>query len=171
VDAELRSAIMGQIDTNTTHDCTRYSWWKKHEGSSTHRDRTFKSRRMALLYIAKRNSEELAAYARQANVAWQSLFASEGVHALEPNNQFELEDEFLSMSDDDLQEWSDCVCNAFSRFKVEKGNLFRYTPSPCDVVEVDVLLELLQRDWTSADSMPEHTQRQALLLADIAGFD
>lgn len=46
-----------------------------------------------------------------------------------------------------------------------------YTPSPCDVVEVDVLLELLQRDWTSADSMPEHTQRQALLLADIAGFD
>lgn len=73
---------------------------------------------MALLYIAKRNSEELAAYARQANVAWQSLFASEGVHALEPNNQFELEDEFLSMSDDDLQEWSDCVCNAFSRFKV-----------------------------------------------------
>ena len=40
MDAELRSAIMGQIDTNTTHDCTRYSWWKKHEGSSTHRDRT-----------------------------------------------------------------------------------------------------------------------------------
>jgi len=171
VDADLRACITGQIDASKTHECTRYTWWKKHEGSSTHRDRMFKSRRMAVLYIAKRNSDELMAYTRQSSLAWESLFAPDGVHALKPNKPFELDDKFLSMSDDDLQAWSDCVCNAFSRFKVEKGNLYRYTPSPCNIVEVHALLELLQRDWASADSVPEHTQQQALLLADIAGFD
>ena len=41
------------------HDVTRYMWWAGHEGSSTAHDHTFATKRQALLFVAKRNSEQM----------------------------------------------------------------------------------------------------------------
>ena len=102
-------------------------------------------------------------------VSWDRLFPAEGVHCLQPNRPFAL-DAFLDLSNEQLQEWSDGVCNAFSRHKVLKGNVFRYAPRPRVVCDVDEVLAMLRQAGSTPD-VPEHAQRQALLLADIAGFD
>ena len=53
---------------------------------------------------------------------------------LRPNRPFDLH-AMLELGDDAMQEWCDAVCNAFSRYKVVKGSLYRYQPRPRKVVE------------------------------------
>ena len=112
----LRTLACGTIDRNWTYEVTRYTWWNSHEGSTSQIDRKFESKRMALLYAAKCNSEELEAHADACGMSWSQLpcFAATGHYSLSPNTPFDLE-RFLTLSDEELQEWCNEVCNAFSR--------------------------------------------------------
>ena len=165
----LLEQIRGAVDDDVAHETSKYTWWSKHEGSTSERDRTFRSRRLALLYVAKRNSEQLCDYAESAGTDWEALFPTSGTHVLRPNRPFDLH-AMLELGDDAMQEWCDAVCNAFSRYKVVKGSLYRYQPRPRKVVEAAELYAILQREGADAEEL-DHTRRQALLLSDIAGFD
>lgn len=166
---KLLKKIRGEQDRATRHDVTRYTWWGWHEGSATSGDRTFSSKRMALLYVAKRNSENLMAFAEAKGKRWSDLFASEGPYALHPNTAFQLSS-FVDMSDAEVEVYANAVCDSFARHKVEKGSCYRYAPRESEEMGEEELLKMLQRDKPSAGEL-EHHKRQALLLSDIAGFD
>ena len=172
--------VTGTIDATISHDVTRYTWWSSHEGSSTQGDRRFSSKRMALMYVAKRNSEELeqALQLMQPPKTWHDIFpepaggSSSDIpnwYALRPNAPFALVDDFLDLPDAGLVEYCDTMANAFSRLKVPKGTTFRYAPRDSGLVEADELLTILRR--VGGPPHEEHVHRQLLLMADIAGFD
>ena len=161
----LRARVVGAVDPGTTHEVLRYTWWDKHEGSSRGSDNVFVSRKSALLYICKLNSDALSRFCKESGCAWEALFAS---HALAPNSAFELS-AFIQLSEDELQEYADGVCNAFSRHKAPQGTIYRYAPRRSAVIEAEELLNVLRREGDAPRE--EHHERQALLLSDIAGFD
>ena len=67
---------------------------------------------MALLYVAKRNSEELVLWAEEHGKAWQDLFSgSSSSYALEPNMPFDLA-VFAELSDDKIETYANAVCSA-----------------------------------------------------------
>ena len=126
-DSDLSQKIRGTEDRSARHDVSRYVWWDSHEGSSTSGDRTFPTRRMALLYVAKRNSEEFASFIEASGKSWTNFFVSEGPYALSPNAPFELAT-FADLSDEAIEAYANGVCDAFSRHKVERGVSYRYAP-------------------------------------------
>ena len=73
---DLLSRMRGSEDASVLHEVTCYQWWNSHEGSATHLDRRFASRRMALLYTAKMNSEELIEVASSMSRVSMSTFQS-----------------------------------------------------------------------------------------------
>ena len=151
----------------TSHEVSSYTWWLKHEGSTHQRDRCFATKRMALLYICKRNSEVLQQYAESNGKPWRSLFSES--HGLLHNGPFDLRS-FIALSDDQLKVHADSLASAFYRFKVEQGVLYRYTPQPRTYVTEDELLCILTREQ-QPEHEATHAHRQRLLLSDIAGFD
>ena len=149
---------------------TRYLWWSSHEGSTSALDRAFDSKKSALLYVCKQNSDSLRRYATATSQEWGTLFtAHPGTYSLTPNMPFELAT-FARMSCDDLADYAERTCNAFSRHKVKEGVSYRYAPRASASCDVDELLRLLRSDG-SAGEVQAHLQRQAFLLSDIAGFD
>ena len=162
-------SIRGVEDRKVRHDVSRYTWWNSHEGSSTASDWTFPTRRMALLYVAKRNCEEFATYVEKSGKTWTDFFKPGTPYALHPNASFSLE-KVADLTDDELDAYANGVCDAFARFKVEIGSCYRYAPHESDEMSEEKLLSILKRDKASKDEQ-EHAKRQALLLSDIAGFD
>jgi len=161
---ELRQSVCGEkSDAGTEHHVTRYSWWNSHEGSSTTQaDQRFLSKRSALLYCAKCNTEELRPHIGHA---WQDYF--EGVYALHPNEPFALE-RFIELSDEDLSTYVSELCNAFSRLKIVQGTVFRYVCKQTEIMGVDELIEVLQ---STSSKLVDHAARQKELLSNVAGFD
>ena len=168
-EADLLTKLRGAEDTSVRHEVKSYTWYDKHECSATQTDRTFQTKRHALLYVAKRNSEELVQYIEQTGKKWENMFRRTGAYALYPNAPFELE-EFCELSDDTLEEYGNTVCNAFAQHKAKRGTTFRYAPSDSHLCTEETLLKILQRDKPSKEDQ-DHHKRQALLLSDIAGFD
>jgi len=164
----LHAKIRGIEDDSTAHEVTRYIWWSKHEGSSVQCDSRFATKRQALLYCAKKNSEALVAVAKEMKSEWGKLFATEGAYSIEPSQPFEL-DMFIELSDAQLEAWSNDVCNAFSRHKTPNGTSYRYAPRDSEIISDHQLLQILKHD--SSSTVMEHVHRQKLLLSDIAGFD
>ena len=62
-------------------------------------------RRLAALYVAKQNSDELSIAAREAGKTWEELVPSNGVYAVRPHAPFRASavDDFLELSDDELE--------------------------------------------------------------------
>ena len=153
-DASLLAKIRGDVDDRTTrHEVTCYRWWGFHEGSSTGFDKAFASKRQALLYVAKRNSECLQAYLAEArsDKTWSDLFGAAGSpYALSPNAAFLLSS-FADLDDDAVEAYANGVCDAFSRHKVEKGTSYRYAPRLSEEMAEEALLRVLKRDMPSAE--------------------
>ena len=126
------------------------------------------TRRMALLYCAKLNSDAFKGFVNESGKAWATFFTDAGSYSLQPNQPFEL-DTFVRLPDDVIRDYCDNVCNAFSRHKVRKGVTYRYAPREMHVVQFDEMMDLLSQD--STPEAQSHMKRQALLLSDIAGFD
>ena len=169
-DELLLRKIRGVEDPAVRHEVKSYTWYDKHECSSTQTENSFQTRRQALLYVAKRNSEQIEAWIESSGQAWEQVFPSgTGVYALNPNQPFDLQ-RFCELSDDALEDWGNTVCNAFARHKILRGTTFRYAPVDSLVYTEERLLRVLKRDQPSAEEQ-DHHKRQALLLSDIAGFD
>ena len=172
-DASLLSKIRGATDDRMTqHEVTCYRWRGFHEGSATCVEKAFASKRQALLYVAKRNSECLQAHLTESSSdkPWEKLFGAAGSpYALSPNAPFILSS-FVDLDDDAIEAYANGVCDAFSRHKVEKGAKYRYAPRKTDVMQEEQLLKVLKRDKPDAEEK-EHAKRQAALLSNLAGFD
>ena len=161
--------IRGAEDRSIRHEVSSYMWWDKHECSSSQADMAFETKRMALLYICKRNCESLIQWQESVDKKWADCFPDGGAYALTPSGPFELE-AMCELSDDALQEYADALCNAFARFKAKSGTTFRYAPKDSHECDEAALLKILKRDRPTKEEMA-HSKRQALLLSDIAGFD
>jgi hypothetical protein len=169
-EGDIENSVRGLVDPSTLHEVTRYVWWASHEGSTSALDRAFESKRMALLYACKQNSDSLERYAATVGKSFSDLFTKDGPYSLQPNSSFEL-NAFLELSDNEIEEYAERVCNAFSRHKVKEGVSYRYAPRASVACGVDELLGLLRRDPGASSMAQDHIKRQALLLSDIAGFD
>ena len=112
--------------------------------------------------------DRIRGYATELLYRRLSLAGGEHLGALAPNSAFELS-AFIQLSEDELQEYADGVCNAFSRHKAPQGTIYRYAPRRSAVIEAEELLNVLRREGDAPRE--EHHERQALLLSDIAGFD
>ena len=167
--AGVQHKIRGVEDRSVRHDVTKYVWWASHEGSCTSADRTFATRRMALMYVAKRNSEEISTFVEAEGRAWANYFANDGHYALRPNAPFSLST-FADLRDEEIEAYANALCDAFSRHKVARGTSYRYAPRESDEMDEAELLRILSRDRPTKEEQ-EHHKRQALLLSDIAGFD
>ena len=161
--------IRGAEDRTTRHEVTSYTWWDKHDCQSSSADMVFETKRMALLYICKRNCESLIQWQESVGKTWDACFTESGAYSLTPSGPFEVK-AMCELSDDALQEYADTLCNAFARFKAKSGTTFRYAPKDSHECDEEALLKILKRDRPTKEEMA-HSKRQALLLSDIAGFD
>ena len=168
-DAELLRKIRGEEDPAVRHEVKSYTWFDKHECSSTQTEHSFQTKRQALLFVAKRNSEQIEAWIESNGRTWEQIFTGTGVYALIPNSPFDLLT-FCELSDEAIEEYGNTVCNAFSKHKILRGTTFRYAPIDSLVYSEDRLLRALKREKPTEEEQ-EHRKRQALLLSDIAGFD
>lgn len=162
---ELHAKVRGEpSETATEHMATRYSWWSLHEGSTTVTDRHFPTRKMALLYCAKRNTEELRIHIGDN---WADNFS--GPYALTPNEPFSFE-RFLELSEEDLLAYSNELSNTFCRLKIKQGSVYRYVAKEMHPMDVGELITFLQHEGKQAGDTTHH-ERQKLLLDNVAGFD
>jgi hypothetical protein len=123
------------------YECSRYEWTNRRLDCATNPDRRFASRRQALLYTAKRNSDSLERFVAQSSRTWAGLFDS-GVYSLSPNMPFSL-DAFLELPDSSLQKYSEDVASAMSRFKAPEGAVYRFTAVPLDTTSASELWGIL----------------------------
>lgn len=168
-DDVLLAKIRGVEDHEMRHEVKSYTWYDKHECSSTQTEHCFQTKRMALLFVAKRNSEQIEAWIDSSGSTWEQIFTGTGVYALYPNQPFDVRS-FCELTDQVLEEYGNTVCNAFAKHKILRGTTFRYAPIESLVYTEERLLRMLKREKPSEEEQ-EHRKRQALLLSDIAGFD
>merc|ERR1712060_673185 len=102
----------------------------------------FASKRMALLYVSKMNSDTLQAYLKEIDRSWDDFCPASGMHALSPNTPFLL-DRFLELSDDALEQYGVGVGNIMTVRKIPQGSICRYTAVPLATVDEDEFWSLL----------------------------
>jgi len=124
------------------YECSRYVWLKKRQEAWTEPDRKFADKRMALLYVAKMNSDSLRRFAATSGKQWSDLCSSSGAYAVSPNAPFELE-RFLEFSDEDLQAYAKAVGNVLNVRKAPEGAIYSFKPVSLGTVGVDELLNIL----------------------------
>ena len=139
-------------------ECSRYIWWASRQESVTKSDRKFMTKRMALLYIAKRNSDALVTQATALEKSWQELTANaRGPYAIEPNRPWD--DEFLDLSEDILQEYGSNCCSAVNMLKPETGTVFSFTSRSIDVTDAGDLLAILDAPWAASSEAAEESRK------------
>lgn len=123
-------------------ECSRYIWWANRQESLTKSDHKFMTKRMALLYVAKRNSDALSTQAAALGKSWSEVTASaRGPYAVEPNRCWD--DAFFDLSEAVLQEYGSNCASVVNMLKPKKGTLFSFTSRSIDVTDAAELLDLL----------------------------
>ena len=101
-------------------------WWNNRQSSDLEDDRKFATRRMALLYVAKMNSDSFCAHLQAAGSAWEQLSAGEGQHTLDPNRPFD--SGFLDLSDAILDAYGRGIALLFAVHKTQRGTVYECAP-------------------------------------------
>lgn len=127
-------------DGTYMYECTRYVWTQKRQQSHTELDRRFSSRRMGLLYVAKKNCESVLTYMQKAGKAWAEL---RGFEQLRPNRPFDI-DSFLDMADDELEDYGRDVGNTLNMHKAAEGELYQIKAVSIATVSLDEFVELMR---------------------------
>merc|ERR1719330_2105075 len=122
---KLRKIMGAEVD-GLMYECSRYVWREKRKHCVTEPDRKFSSKRMALLYIAKKNSDSVLAWLADTDRKWDDVCSDKGTHAITPSAPFELE-RFLELPDDVLEEYGRSVGNILNVRKAPEGTIYRYT--------------------------------------------
>lgn len=110
---------------------------------ATEPDRKFPTKRMALLYIAKMNSDSVEKYAGSLGKQWTDVCKDSGRYAISPNRPFDA-DEFLELSDDELEKYGQDVGILLHVHKAPEGILYKYTPVSLATMSVNDLAALLR---------------------------
>lgn len=103
----------------------------------------FPTKRMALLYIAKMNSESVLKYIAESGKKWPDLCKSSGVYAVSPNIPFDM-DLFLELSDEQLDTYGAEVGNALNVHKAPQGTIFSCKPVSLTCVAAEELMDILK---------------------------
>lgn len=149
------SASLGSFDY---YECHRYVWWNSRQESLTKSDRKFMSKRMALLYIAKRNSDEVLTQAEVAGKTWADLTSlARGPYAVEPNLPFD--DSFLDLPDGVLQEYGANCCSVVNMLKPKMGALYTFTSKSIEVTDAADLEAILSAPWAASSEAQEEAQK------------
>ena len=138
--ADLR--LIGVQESGCIYEVTAYKWWDKRQGSSQEIAHKFASKRMALLYAAKGNSDGLLSFATSEGRNWTDLFPGGGPYAVTPNKPFCL-NEFLDLSDDALKAYADSVGSALNRHKPPSGTMYLVARRQIETTSPEELLKLL----------------------------
>merc|ERR1711879_342457 len=133
---------MGDEDCGRMYECSRFVWRSRREFMATEPDNKFATKRMALLYIAKKNSDSVAKYAASIGKQWTDLCRDVGTYAISPNRPFEVAS-FLELSDDDLEKYAQDVGTILHVHKAPQGIIYRYKPVSLGTMNVDELAEVL----------------------------
>jgi len=140
--AKLRKVGGSAESDGYMYECSRYVWRNKRSVCYTEPDRKFSSKRMALLYIAKMNSDSVTTWLGESNQKWESVSSDKGVHALTPNMPFEL-DRFLELPDDVLQQYGKDVGNILNVRKASQGTIYRHQPVALATTNLNELCQIL----------------------------
>merc|ERR1740121_549299 len=97
-------------DDGFMYECSRYVWRDKRKVCATEPDRKFSNKRMALLYVARMNSDSVQAWLEESNQKWDNVCSPTGVHAITPNLPFDM-DHFIELPDDVLEQYGKDVGN------------------------------------------------------------
>ena len=101
-------------------------WWNNRQSSDLEDDRKFATRRMALLYVAKMNSDSFCSHLQDAGSDWEQLSAGEGQHALNPNRPFDRG--FLDLGDSVLDAYGRGIALLFAVHKTQRGTVYECAP-------------------------------------------
>ena len=96
---------------------------------------------MALLYVAKMNSDSFCSHLQVAGSDWEQLSPGEGQHALHPNRPFDRG--FLDLSDAVLEAYGRGIALLFAVHKTQCGTVYECAPrkiATTSVRELDLLL-------------------------------
>lgn len=124
------------------YECRRYVWKNKRMDSKIEVDKKFPTRRMALLYVAKMNSDSVLNYAGEVGKEWSQICKSSGVYAVTPNMPFD-RDYFLELADDELEKYGEAVGNVLNVHKAPQGAIYRSHPLSLGTVSTEELLKIL----------------------------
>ena len=139
-------------------ECSRYIWWASRQESVTKSDRKFMTRRMALLYVAKRNSDALSTQAAALGKQWSEVTASaRGPYAVEPNRCWD--DAFLELSEAVLQEYGSNCCSVVNMLKPKTGTVFSFVGRSIDVTDAAGLLDLLAAPCAASTEADEECSK------------
>ena len=149
------SATLGSFEY---YECSRYVWWNARQESLTKADRKFMSRRMALLYIAKRNSDELLSQAMALGKAWaEATSIARGPYAVEPNRPWD--DEFLDLPDAVLEEYGSNCCSVVNMLKPKMGTVYSFNSKSIEVTGAAALSDILSAPWAASSEPEQESQR------------
>ena len=141
--------LLGKEEPGRLFETSRYIWWNRRQGTCTEADRRFKTRRSALLYLAKRNSDSLVAFGGRCGQSFEALTAGIG---LAPSTPFNLT--FLDLDDATLERYGAAVANAFNVHKAAEGTVFSLTVRNIETAGTDELLDILTTEDTYTDGNP-----------------
>lgn len=139
-------------------ECSRYVWWSSRQESVTKPDRKFVSRRLAMAYLAKRNSDELQAQGAALGKSWSEITASlRGPYAIEPNRPWD--ESFLELSDKALEEYGANCGSAINMLKMPTGRLFTMISHPVETTDASELLPILAEPWAESNEAEEECRK------------
>mmetsp|Transcript_32817 Transcript_32817/g.94248 ORF Transcript_32817/g.94248 Transcript_32817/m.94248 type:complete len:212 (+) Transcript_32817:77-712(+) len=138
-----RRRIVGHSDARYMYECTRFVWRNKRESCATEPDRKFSTKRMALLYTAKMNSDSVLKFAGKAGKKWTDLCSDSGPHAVCPNVPFDAE-RFLELSDDVLERYAESAGSILSVRKAPEGASYKFRAVSLETMPTEELAALLR---------------------------
>jgi len=105
-------------------------------------DHKFSTKRMALLYIAKMNSNSVQKFALDSGKQWSDLCKDSGIYAIVPNMPFDKQ--FLELSDEVLEKYATAVGTVLHVHKAPEGSTYRYKSVSLNTMSANDLAELLR---------------------------
>ena len=144
--SEADPRLVGRQEPGRIYETSRYIWWNRRQGTRNEADRRFKTRRSALLYLAKQNSDSLVAFGGRSGQTFEQLVAGTG---LDPGKPFDLT--FLDLSEASLERWGAVVSNAFNVHKAAEGTVFSLLARNIETTGANELLDVLTAEDTYID--------------------
>ena len=150
------------------HECSRYVWWSSRQESVTKPDRKFVSRRLAMAYLAKRNSDELQASGAALGKTWSELTANlRGPYVITPNRPFD--ESFLELSDKVLEDYGADCGSAINMLKMPTGRVFTMFSHPVETTDATELLPILAEPWADSNEADEECRKAQAAKQKVVG--
>merc|ERR1712178_290250 len=140
-ESKRRKLIGSDHNDGCMYECSRFTWRNRREFMETTADNKFATKRMALLYVAKMNSNSVQTFAASSGRQWDDLCKDSGKYAITPNAPFD--ERFLDLPDEILEKYAEDVGTILHVFKAPEGSTYRYKAASLNTISADDLAKLL----------------------------